>query len=317
MRTGLHVSGAGGSGVLVARKADGSWSPPSGILVHTAAIGFLIGVDIYDCVVVINKREALEAFTRVRVTIGGEISAVAGPIGVGGIVDTEVHKRQAPLYTYMKSRGFYAGVQADGTIVIERTDENARFYGERISCTQILAGNVKNIPESTRVLLEVCKAADGQHHNTGVMDNLQGQPTPADLDIQEPSRLPTQQEQTMYGFYGDDKIGNKAYPPQTSQQTSTSYPPQTSQQSGTAYPPQTSQQSGTAYPPQTNQQTGTVYYTTPQTSNTSHYPNQPTHVPVDYQYPPPPPGGPPPSGDEPPPYFPPPPSGPPPSQNPR
>jgi lipid-binding SYLF domain-containing protein len=73
MRTGFWVSGAGGSGVLIARKEDGEWSPPSGILLHTAGLGFLVGVDIYDCVVVINNRKALDAFTKIRATIGGEI----------------------------------------------------------------------------------------------------------------------------------------------------------------------------------------------------------------------------------------------------
>ena len=128
MRSGLWVSGSGGAGVLVARKADGTWSPPSGIMMHTVGVGFLVGVDIYDCVIVINSDKAMEAFQSIRCTLGGEISAVAGPAGVGGILDTELHKRQSPLFTYIKSRGFYAGLQLDGTIIIERTDENERFY---------------------------------------------------------------------------------------------------------------------------------------------------------------------------------------------
>lgn len=108
MRTGLWVSGAGGSGVVVARKEDGSWSEPSGIMLHTAGLGWLIGIDIYDCVLVLNTQKAVDAFTRLRWTLGGEVSAVAGPVGMGGVVDTELHKRQAPIFTYMKSRGFYA-----------------------------------------------------------------------------------------------------------------------------------------------------------------------------------------------------------------
>ena len=85
MRTGLYFSGAGGSGILIAKdKETGEWSPPSGILLHTAGLGFLIGVDIYDCVMVINTDEALEAFMKIRCTVGGEVSAVAGPVGVGG-----------------------------------------------------------------------------------------------------------------------------------------------------------------------------------------------------------------------------------------
>lgn len=95
MRTGLWVSGAGGSGVLIARMENGEWSPPSGILLHTAGLGFLVGVDIYDCVVVINNRKALESFTHIRATIGGEISAVAGPVGVGGVLENDGKWKQA------------------------------------------------------------------------------------------------------------------------------------------------------------------------------------------------------------------------------
>ncbi|KAK0664052.1 LAS seventeen-binding protein 3 [Lasiodiplodia hormozganensis] len=162
MRTGFYISGASGSGVLIARQADGSWSPPSGILLHTAGVGFLVGIDIYDCVLVINTAEALDAFCKVRCTVGGEISAAVGPVGAGGIVDSEVHKRRAPIFTYVKSRGFYAGVQMDGTVVIERSDENERFYGERVPVARILRGDVGNVPEeAVAPLWEAVKAAEG------------------------------------------------------------------------------------------------------------------------------------------------------------
>ncbi|KAA6411514.1 MAG: hypothetical protein FRX48_04794 [Lasallia pustulata] len=183
MRTGLWVSGAGGSGVLVARTASGEWSPPSGILLHTAGLGFLVGVDIYDCVIVINSEKALEAFTKIRCTLGGEVSAVAGPVGVGGILETEIHKRQAPLWTYLKSRGFYAGVQVDGTVVIERTDENERFYGQRIGVADILAGKARHPPYETRRLLATIKAAQG---DTDVDQSalLDSEPTPGDMLVE-------------------------------------------------------------------------------------------------------------------------------------
>lgn len=163
MRTGLYVSGASGSGVLLARQPDGAWSPPSGILLHTAGVGFLVGVDVYDCVVVINTQAALDAFARVRCTVGGEVSAAAGPVGVGGLVESEVHRRQAPIFTYIKSRGFYAGVQLDGTVVVERTDENERFYGERIGVAEILAGGAKSPPvQAVRPLWDAVRAAEGR-----------------------------------------------------------------------------------------------------------------------------------------------------------
>ncbi|PTB67769.1 DUF500-domain-containing protein [Trichoderma citrinoviride] len=190
MRTGLWVSGSGGSGVLVARQEDGSWSPPSGILLHTAGLGFLVGVDIYDCVLVINNRKALEAFTKIRATLGGEISAVAGPVGMGGVLENDGKWKQAnrPVFTYLKSRGFYAGVQFDGTVVIERTDENARFYGEKIGVADILAGKTKRRPPELKMLMETLKAAEGRTDvDEELMDELEGQPAPGDVDVEAPT----------------------------------------------------------------------------------------------------------------------------------
>jgi lipid-binding SYLF domain-containing protein len=191
MRTGLWISGAGGSGILVARNQEtGEWSPPSGILLHTAGLGFLVGVDIYDCVLVINTYEALEAFTKIRCTLGGEISAVAGPVGMGGVVDTEVHKRQAPIFTYLKSRGFYAGIQVDGSIVIERSDENEVFYGERIGVADILAGKARNPPrEKYQMLINTIRAAQGDAVDESDLPTA-GEPTPGDLDIESEGQLP-------------------------------------------------------------------------------------------------------------------------------
>ncbi|KAF9692200.1 hypothetical protein EKO04_010104 [Ascochyta lentis] len=184
MRTGLWVSGSGGAGILVGRKQDGTWSPPSGIMMHTVGVGFLVGVDIYDCVIVINSQKALEAFQSVRCTLGGEISAVAGPAGVGGIIDTELHKRQSPLFTYIKSRGFYAGLQLDGTIVIERTDENERFYGERIGVKDILAGKVRHPPYELKRLMETLKSAQG---DSDVDESLiPDEAPPADFEVTAP-----------------------------------------------------------------------------------------------------------------------------------
>ncbi|KAI7221352.1 DUF500-domain-containing protein [Hortaea werneckii] len=207
MRTGLWMSGAGGSGVLVARLPDGSWSPPSGILLHTAGLGFMVGVDIYDCVVVINTDEALEAFTHVRCTLGGEISVAAGPVGAGGVLETELHKRQAPVYNYMKSRGFYAGVQIDGTVIIERTDENERFYGERIPVKEILAGKAQHPPHEIRRLMETLKAAQG---DTDVDESIiPTEPPPGDYQLDDGHMfgVPEKDDPDPYGVLALEKEG--------------------------------------------------------------------------------------------------------------
>ncbi|KZZ88276.1 Ysc84 actin-binding domain protein [Ascosphaera apis ARSEF 7405] len=207
MRTGFWISGAGGSGILIARVPEtGEWSPPSGIMLHTAGLGFLIGVDIYDCVVVINDYKALDAFKKVRCTLGGEVSAVAGPVGVGGMVDSEVHKRRAPIWTYLKSRGFYAGVQVDGTIVIERTDENERFYGARYGVEEILGGKIKNPPRDVAVLINTIKAAQG---DTDYDESLLAPPgAPGDFELEADTfAIPDPDDPDPYGVKALEQEG--------------------------------------------------------------------------------------------------------------
>lgn len=207
MRTGLWISGAGGSGVLIARKSDGSWSPPSGIMLHTAGLGFLVGVDIYDCVIVINTEEALQAFTKVRCTLGSEISVSAGPVGAGGVLETELHKRQAPIYTYLKSRGFYAGVQIDGTIVIERSDENERFYGQKIAVLDILAGKATHPPLEIRRLMETIKAAQGDSDFDENMLPTEAPPGDFDIDDGTTFGVPDKDDPDPYGVLALEKEG--------------------------------------------------------------------------------------------------------------
>ncbi|KAK5661883.1 hypothetical protein OQA88_9991 [Cercophora sp. LCS_1] len=235
-RAGFQVSGATGSGILIARLPDGSWSPPSGIQVHSVGAGFVIGLDIYDCVVVINTREALEAFTRTRMSLGSDLAVTAGPWGAGGALDFGMPQSQGgqkgkerekgkekekehlappeeqqepqattgpetttipavstvdagadikrkpspfreviknPVYSYVKSRGFYAGVQIDGTVVTERKDANAAFYGGPVSVQKIIKGEVPAQgpagmwPAGAKTLFEVLKGAEGWRGQQG------------------------------------------------------------------------------------------------------------------------------------------------------
>lgn len=235
LRAGFQFSGATGSGIVIARLLDGSWGPPSGIQVHSVGGGFQIGLDIYDCVCVINSKEALAAFTNTRVSLGSDLAVVAGPYGAGGGVDlgatvdrnkeTKVpgHGQDAssvgpgttdpsgaaapttshqtlqpdsadkkdsrrrsrsispsgfkPVFSYVKSRGFYAGIQIDGTVVVERKEANSAFYGRAVPVDQILKGNVPPQgpagmwPMGAHILHQVLKGAEagalGGGHSRG------------------------------------------------------------------------------------------------------------------------------------------------------
>jgi hypothetical protein len=132
-----------------------------------------------------------------------------------------------PVFTYLKSRGFYAGVQVDGTVVIERTDENERFYGERIGVADILAGKARHPPYEIKMLMETVKAAEGRTDvDEGLMLELEDQPAPADLELQSPSTpifgIPEPDDPDPFGVLALEKegleireAGTKSRPPST------------------------------------------------------------------------------------------------------
>jgi len=159
-RTGLGLSAASGRGVVIARNPDGSWGSPSGILIHTIGFGFLAGADIYDVVLILRNQKAVNVFGNPKVSIGAELTVTAGPVGAGAMVDAGYEA--APVLSYVKSRGIYGGIQLDGNIIIERNDENARFYGRKIKAKEILAGNIAR-PLNADLLVATIESAEGRH----------------------------------------------------------------------------------------------------------------------------------------------------------
>ena len=189
MRSGLWMSGSGGAGLITARKADGTWSPPSAIILHTAELAFVMGVDIYDCVLVINSVHTLEFFTRPRLVLGLDVSLTVGPLFAAGSPEPEIRWKEISetVLTYVKARGKHQAVQLDGSMVTERGNENEKFYCPGVTILDILAGNIpKNVPEM-RPLFEVIKAAEGRSdYDKTLMDWLAQQPAPGDADIASP-----------------------------------------------------------------------------------------------------------------------------------
>jgi lipid-binding SYLF domain-containing protein len=121
--------------------------------------------DMSEFVVVLNSEEAVKAFSnKGNMTIGGNLSASAGPIGTGGSVNSALVNPSpmfsefsalvllkddariatnmlsiSPPLAYSKSKGLYAGVSLEGTALIERSETNAAFYGAKIPAKDLLA----------------------------------------------------------------------------------------------------------------------------------------------------------------------------------
>jgi len=179
----MWMAGAAGSGVVVSRLADGTWSPPASFSVRSGGVGLVYGVDVYDCICVLNTQAAVDAYTNPEMQLGGAATIVAGPIG--GTPDTKDVK---PVWTYTKSRGLYGGLTVDGTLIKENPEANADFYGEKITTAQILMGEVqahngaKHWPAGAKQLTEVLKLAEGKGADEKVLQGVSTEPTLGDLE---------------------------------------------------------------------------------------------------------------------------------------
>jgi lipid-binding SYLF domain-containing protein len=148
IKAGFIFSGKGGQGVVVARTGHG-WSGPSFIATGGAGWGLQAGAQVTDFVIVLNNDDAVRAFSRGgNVTIGADVSAVAGPVGrtaEGAVAPT------AAVYTYSKSKGLFAGVSLEGAVIGTQKDSNFRYYGRPVRADEILNGRVAPPPGAARL----------------------------------------------------------------------------------------------------------------------------------------------------------------------
>ncbi|KAL4734091.1 hypothetical protein BDV11DRAFT_198775 [Aspergillus similis] len=148
LKAGFLGSGRFGSGIVVARLADGSWSAPSAIATAGAGFGGQIGFELTDFVFILNDAAAVRTFSQAgTLTLGGNVSIAAGPVGrnaeAAGAAST---KGVAAVFSYSKTKGLFAGVSLEGSMLVERRDANEKLYNSRVNARQLLSGTIPPPP---------------------------------------------------------------------------------------------------------------------------------------------------------------------------
>ncbi|GAV55400.1 hypothetical protein ZYGR_0AV00310 [Zygosaccharomyces rouxii] len=113
-----------------------------------AGAGGLIGAELTDFVFILNNQAAVDSFSRAgTLTLGGNISVAAGPLGRNAEADAAASAGGvATVFTYSKTKGLFAGISVEGSAIVERKDANRKFYGATASAKQILSGRVRPPP---------------------------------------------------------------------------------------------------------------------------------------------------------------------------
>ncbi|KAF9897969.1 hypothetical protein BX616_004686, partial [Lobosporangium transversale] len=165
IKAGFLFSGRAGSGIVVARLEDGSWSAPSAIGTGGMGFGGQIGAEITDFVVVLNTKQAVKSFAAGgNVTLGGNLSVAAGPIGrTAEAAASASVKSVAAIYSYSKSKGLFAGVSIEGSVIVERKDANETFYRQKVSAAELLSGAITPPPQADILYRALNTKASGGH----------------------------------------------------------------------------------------------------------------------------------------------------------
>ena len=114
IKVGFVIGGRRGSGIVLVRKDNGDWGTPSRITLTAGSLGWQIGVQSTDVILVFKTRKSVEGLMGGKFTLGADAGVAAGPVGRRAEAATDLQLK-AEVYSYSRSRGLFAGVSLEGS----------------------------------------------------------------------------------------------------------------------------------------------------------------------------------------------------------
>lgn len=148
VRGGFVVGAEHGKGIMSVRDRDTKqWNGPSFVIMTGGSIGWQIGVQSVDLVLVVTNRDGVDDLLKSEFTLGANASVAAGPVGRSAEAATDA-RAAAKILAYSRAKGLFAGATIDGSSLRADADANERFYGERITPAEIFVEGADRGPES-------------------------------------------------------------------------------------------------------------------------------------------------------------------------
>jgi lipid-binding SYLF domain-containing protein len=155
MKAAFVVGGSYGRGVLTCRSGpdfNGRWSAPAMMALEGGSVGFQIGGQATDFVMLVMNRRGAESILTSKVKLGADAAAAAGPKGRDAAAATDVRFR-AEVLSYSRSRGLFAGISLEGSTLRPDNDGNERLYGKGTTAKDIVINSAIQAPVSAKLLL--------------------------------------------------------------------------------------------------------------------------------------------------------------------
>lgn len=165
LKAAFVVGGSYGRGAMTCRTGDnfsGAWGAPSMMALEGGSVGFQIGGQATDFVLLVMNDRGANGILSSKVKLGADASVAAGPIGRNASAETDASMR-AEILSYSRARGLFAGISLEGSTIRPDNDGNKRIYGKKISAKDIVIAQETHVPPAAEGLISTLNEKAPKH----------------------------------------------------------------------------------------------------------------------------------------------------------
>ena len=155
LKAAFIIGGSYGKGAMTCRTGEhftGPWSAPAMMRLEGGGVGFQLGGQATDFVILIMNPRGAKAILKSKVKIGADAAAAAGPKGRDAAAASDVTMR-AEMLTYSRSRGLFAGISLEGSTLRQDNGANEKLYKANVTAEQIIRKGAVAVPPSGQQLI--------------------------------------------------------------------------------------------------------------------------------------------------------------------
>ena len=167
IKAAFIVGGSYGRGAMVCRTGEhftGPWGAPSMAAIEGGSLGFQLGGQATDFVLLVMNPRGATAILSSKVKLGADMSAAAGPKGRDAEAATDATLR-AEILTYSRARGLFAGISLEGSTLRPDNDGNDKLYGRKLTATEIVRQGKVSVPPSGQKLVSLLERKSPKNHS--------------------------------------------------------------------------------------------------------------------------------------------------------
>jgi lipid-binding SYLF domain-containing protein len=159
IKGGFFIGGSGGTGVLLVRdNENGTWSNPAFYTLGSVTFGLQIGGEAAEVVMLAMNQKAVDSLLSSSMKLGGDASIAIGPIGAGAKGSATIPAVTADFLSFAKTKGLYAGLNLEGSVLAVRDSLDESYYGKPIGPRDIIHGSKAVNPGADALREELEKA---------------------------------------------------------------------------------------------------------------------------------------------------------------